>query len=96
MDILELFLTLLTDVSEDIVKDEVAGRLLSKNKSLDKLLQLSRVVGGLSNDLDDNCISGSLRIDIGYADLAVLEIEVLDTFLNSLRVLVPGQGEKRG
>lgn len=40
MDILKLFFALLTDVSEDIVENEIASRLLSENKGLDKFFEL--------------------------------------------------------
>jgi len=51
-----LLLTLLIDVSEDVVEDEVSGRLLSKNEGLNKFLKLGGLVGGFTNDLDDDIV----------------------------------------
>jgi len=51
---------------------------------LDELLKISRLVGGFTNDLNDNGIGRSLGIDIGDADFAVLEVEITDTFLDGL------------
>jgi len=45
--------------------------------------------------LDDDVIVGGLGIDVGNADLAVLEIEILDAFLNGLKVLVTENQELR-
>lgn len=79
-----LFLGLLIDVPQNIVEDKVARGLLSQNKGLDKLLGLSRLVGGLTDDLNDNILEGRLRVDVGDADLAVVEVELLDALLDSL------------
>lgn len=51
-----LLLTLLINVSEDVVEDEVSGRLLSKNEGLNKLLKLGGLVGGFTDDLDDDIV----------------------------------------
>jgi len=78
-----LLVALLIDVSEDVVEDEVSGRLLSKNESLNKLLQFGGLVGGFTNNLDNDVVVRSLGVDVGDANLAVLEVEVLDALLNS-------------
>jgi len=83
----KLLLTLIIYVSEDIIKDEVSSRLLGKDEGLNKLLELSGLVGCFTDDLNDNVIVGGLGIDVGDADFAVLEIELFDTFLNSLWLL---------
>jgi len=77
-------LTFLLNVSEDVVENEVSGWLFSQDESLTKLLELSRFVGCFTDNLDDDAILGSLRIDIRNADFAVLEIKVTDALLNSL------------
>ena len=41
---------------EDVVEDEVSGRLLSKNEGLNKFLKLGGLVGGFTNDLDDDIV----------------------------------------
>lgn len=79
-----LLLGLLVDVAEDIVEDEVSGGLLGEDESLDELLQLGRLVGGLANNLDDDGLIGTLGVDVRDADLAVLELERLDTLLDGL------------
>lgn len=58
--------------------------MLCKDEGLNKLLGLAILIGGLANDLDDNIIKGSLRVDIGDTDFAVLEVKSLNTLLDSL------------
>jgi hypothetical protein len=77
-------LALLLNVPEDVVQNEVTGWLFSQDESLTKFLKLGGFVGCFTDDLNDDAILGSLRIDIRNADLAVLEIEVADALLNSL------------
>lgn len=79
-----LLLSLLVDVAEDIIQDKVSGWLLGEDEGLDELLQLGRLVGGLANDLDDDGLVRALGVDVRDADLAVLELERLDTFLDGL------------
>jgi hypothetical protein len=81
-----LFLTLLIDVSEDIIQNKVSGRLLRKDEGLDEFLELSRFVGCLADDLNDDVVDGSLRINVGDSDFAVLEIEFLDALLDGLNL----------
>ena len=84
-----LLLTFLVDVSEDVIKDKVSGWLLSENEGLDELLELGRLVGGLTNDLDDNVVEGSLRVNVGDTDFAVLEVQLLDALLDGLQKIRP-------
>jgi hypothetical protein len=77
-------LVFLLNVSEDIVENEVSGWLFGQDEGLTKLLELGGFVGCFTDDLNDDAILGSLRIDIRNADLAILEIKVADTLLNSL------------
>jgi hypothetical protein len=80
-------LTLLVYVSEDIVKNEVSGGLLGEDECLDKLLELGGFVGCFTDDLNDDVVVGSLGIDVRDADFAVLEVEFLNSLLNSLLML---------
>jgi hypothetical protein len=82
--IILLLLSFLIDVAEDIIEYKVSGGLFGQDEGLDEFLELGRFVGGFTDDLNDDAIVGALRIDIGDADLALLEIEFLDTFLDSL------------
>ena len=77
-------LALFIDVSEDVVENEVSGRLLGKNEGLAEFLELSRLVGGFANDLDDDVVKRSLGVDVGDTDFAVLEVKFANTFLDSL------------
>jgi hypothetical protein len=85
---LGILLRLLVDVSEYVIKNEVSGWLLSKNESLYEFLKLSRLVGSLSDDLNNDVLIRRLRVNIRNADLAVLEVELFDTLLNCLQKLV--------
>lgn len=81
------FLSLLIDITEYVVENEVASGLFGEDEGLDKLLQLCRLVGGFADDLDDNVIEGALRIDIGDSNFTVLKVELLDSLLDSLQLL---------
>lgn len=74
----------LVDVSQHVVENKVSGGLLGEDESLDEFSGLGSLVGGLADDLNDNALVGSLGIDVGDADLAVLEVECLDTLLDGL------------
>jgi hypothetical protein len=76
--------SLVVNVSQDIVEDKVTRGLLSENKGLDELLGLTGLVGSLANNLNDNVFEGSLGVNVGYSNLAVLEVEGLDAFLDGL------------
>jgi hypothetical protein len=76
--------SLVVNVSQDIVEDKVTRGLLSENKGLDELLGLTSLVGSLANNLNDNVFEGSLGVNVGYSNLAVLEVEGLDAFLDGL------------
>jgi hypothetical protein len=82
-----LLLAFLIYVSEDIVKNEVSGRLLGEDECLDKLLEFGGFVGCFTDDLNDDIVVGSLGIDVRDADFAVLEIEFFNSLLNSLLIL---------
>jgi hypothetical protein len=79
-----LLLRLVGQVAEDIIEDKVAVGLLCENESLHKPLVRLALVGDLTNDLDDNVGIGALRVDVGNADLGIVEVEVLDPFVDSL------------
>lgn len=81
-------LRLLGEVSEDIVEDEVAIGLLSKNEGLRKALVRLALVGDLANDLDNDVGIGALGIDIGNADFGVVEVKVLDAVVDSLPQMI--------
>jgi hypothetical protein len=69
-----LVIALVIDISQDIIEDKVAGGLLGKDKGLDELLGRFVVVASLANHLDDDVLKGSLGVNIGYPDLAVVEV----------------------
>jgi hypothetical protein len=71
-------------VAEDVVEDEVAVGLLGENKSLNEALVGLALVGDLTNDLDDDVGIGALGVDVGDADLGVLEVELLDALVDGL------------
>jgi hypothetical protein len=79
-----LIIALLIDVSEDVIENKVSGGLLGKDEGLAEFLEFGGLVGGFANDLDDDVVEGSLRVDIGDADFAVLEVKLANAFLNSL------------
>ena len=83
----QLLLALIIYVSEDVVENEVAGGLLGQDEGLDKLLELSGLVGCFADNLDDDVVVGSLGIDVGDADLTILEVEQLNPLLNGLSSL---------
>jgi hypothetical protein len=69
-----LVIALIVDISQDIIENKVAGGLLGKDKGLDELLGGFVVVASLANHLDDDVLKGSLGVNIGYPDLAVVEV----------------------
>lgn len=79
-----LLFSLLSEVPEDVIEDEVAIGLLSKDKGLDESLVRLAFVGDLANDLDDDVRVGALRIDVGDPDLGVLEVELFDSVVDRL------------
>lgn len=60
---------------------------MGKDEGLAEFLELGRLVGGFTDDLDDDVVEGSLGVDVGDTDFAVLEVEFANTFLNSLLTL---------
>ena len=79
--------TFLIDIPENVIENKVSGGLLGKDEGLAEFLELGRLVGGFTDDLDDDVVEGSLGVDVGDTDFAVLEIEFANTFLNSLLTL---------
>lgn len=75
---------LFNNVAEDVVKDKVTVGLTSKDKGLGEFFVGSRLVRDLANDLDDNVVVRGLGIDVGDADLAVLEVKLLDAVVDCL------------
>jgi hypothetical protein len=59
--------------------------LRGENEGLSELSVGLRLVGDLANDLDDNVDVGRLRVDVGDADLAVLELELLYPVVDGLK-----------
>jgi hypothetical protein len=51
--------------------------LRGENEGLSELSVGLRLVGDLADDLDDDVDVGCLGVDVGDADLAVLEFELL-------------------
>lgn len=58
--------------------------LLSEDKGLDEFPRVLGLVGDLANDLDKDVLQRSLGVDVGDADLAVLEVELRDALLDVL------------
>lgn len=75
---------LFNDVAEDVVENKVTICLTSENESLGELLVWLRLVRDLTDDLDDDVGVGGLGVDVGYTNLAISEIEVLDVLVDSL------------
>lgn len=80
-----LGLLTLINVSQDIIQQVVSSRLAGEDESLDEFLGLFVLVGNLADDLDDNVIVRGLGVDIGDADLALLEIKLLNALGDGLR-----------
>jgi hypothetical protein len=70
-------LLFLDHVAEDVVQDKVTVSLRGENEGLSELSVGLRLVGDLANDLNDDVDVGCLGVDVGDADLAVLEFELL-------------------
>jgi hypothetical protein len=79
-----LILGLVGEIAEDVVQNKVTVGLLGKNKGLHEPLVRLALVGDLTDDLDDDVGVGALRVDVGNADLGVVEVEVLDALINGL------------
>jgi hypothetical protein len=59
--------------------------LRGENEGLSELSVGLRLVGDLANDLNDNVDVGRLGVDVGDADLAVLELELLYPVVDGLK-----------
>ena len=82
---LALFNRLLLQEAENVVKDEVAIRLLSEEEGLDKLFPVLALVRHFTNDLDDDAtVRRGLGIDRMNEDLAVLEANLRDLVVDLL------------
>ena len=57
---------------------------MGKDEGLAEFFKLGGLVGGFADDLDDDVVEGSLGVDVGDTDFAVLEVEFSNTLLNSL------------
>lgn len=79
-----LLLSLLVDVAEDIIENEISSGLLSKDEGLDELFEFGGFVGCFTDYLNNDIIEGALRVNVRDSDLAVLEIEFPDSLLDSL------------
>jgi hypothetical protein len=66
-----VFLGLFGQVAKDVVEDEVAIGLLSKDKGLGESLMGLALIGDLADDLDDDVGIRALRVDVGNANLGV-------------------------
>lgn len=75
---------ILDDVAKDVVEDKVSVELLSEDKGLGELAVRLGLVGDLADDLDDNVGAGSLGVDVGDTDLAVLKVELLYAVVDGL------------
>lgn len=76
---------LFDDVAEDVVENEVAVGLGCEDESLGELAVRLRLVGDLADDLDDDVGVGGLRVDVGDADLALVEVELFYPVVDGLR-----------
>ena len=79
-----LLLTFLIYVSEDVIENKVSGGLLGEDEGLTEFLELGGFVRGFTDDLNDDVLEGTLGVDVGDTDFAVLKVEFADTFLDSL------------
>ena len=77
-------LFLFNDVAEDVVKNKVTVGLTGEDEGLGEFLVGLGLVRDLTDDLDDDVGVGGLRVDIGDANLAISEVEVLDVLIDSL------------
>ena len=58
--------------------------MLGKNESLHELAGRFRLVGDLTNDVDQDVVERGLGINVQNADLAFLEVQLLDLLIDSL------------
>jgi hypothetical protein len=77
-------LLFLDHVAEDVVQHKVTVSLRGENEGLSELPVRLRLVGDFSDDLDNNVDVGGLGVDVGDADLAVLEFELLYPVVDGL------------
>jgi hypothetical protein len=83
LDLLVLF-GFLSKVAEDVVQYKVTVGLLGENESLGEALVGLALVGDLADDLNDDVGVRALGVDVGDADLGVLEVESLDALVDGL------------
>jgi len=84
LSLLNDLILFLHQITEDVVQHVVAVRLLSQNKGLDELARGLRLVGDLTDDGNQDVIKGRLGVNVENADLAVLEVELLDLIVDGL------------
>jgi hypothetical protein len=84
--LVELFLLLglLSKVTENVVQYEVAVGLLREDECLGEALVGIALVGDLADDLNDDVGFRALGVDVGDANLGVLEVVVLDALIDCL------------
>ena len=58
--------------------------LLGQDKGLDELARRLRLVGDLTDDGDQDVVEGSLGVNVQDANLALLEVKLLDLIIDSL------------
>jgi hypothetical protein len=73
-----LLLGLLGKITEDVVQYEVTVGLLGEDECLGETLVGVALIGDLADDLNDNVGLGALGVDVGDANLGVLEVLFLD------------------
>jgi hypothetical protein len=73
----QILILFIKKITEDIVENEVTVWLFGKDKGLNELSVWCRFVRDFSDDLYDDILEGSLRIDIEYPNFAVLDVESL-------------------
>lgn len=85
LDLLNNLIFFLNQVTEDIVQNVVAVGLLGQDEGLDELARRLRLVGDLTDDGDQDVVEGSLGVNVQDANLALLEVKLLDLVVDSLR-----------
>jgi hypothetical protein len=79
-----LLLGLLGKITEDVVQYEVTVGLLGEDECLGETLVGVALIGDLADDLNDNVGLGALGVDVGDANLRVLEVVELDALVDCL------------
>jgi hypothetical protein len=72
------------EVAEDVVEDEIAVGLRRKDEGLHELAGRHAAGGHGTNHLNDDVVTGVLRVNVCNADFAVGEGNLLDAVVDSL------------